>query len=98
MKETSFVGNGFIDFGKLANAHLYYREKSITVDYEKVLNDYTEDIIKDTTKVPCEIFPYNHGLKTIFVSINSEWHQVDVEELIKKVNELIENEDYYEEF
>ena len=98
MKELNFKGNGFIDYDKLANAHIFYMDKSITIDYEKVLYDYEEKILTDTTKVPCEIFPYNHGLKTIYVNINPEWHTADLGDLISQLKQLIDNEDYYEEF
>lgn len=74
---------------KKLNAHLSYRGKSVIVDYEHCLHDYSpipEGI------VPFEVYPYSGDVAIGCAKLDSDFHKVDLEDLIKELDKLLEDE------
>lgn len=74
---------------KKLNAHLSYRGKSVIVDYEHCLHDYSpipEGI------VPFEVYPYYSDIAVGYAKLAEGFHKVDLEDLIKELDKLLEDE------
>lgn len=82
----------------LCNAHLFYKNRSVIIDYEWCLHDY--DIDNTTNKiseglVPFEVYPYRDDIYVGYVYNDSKYKKADISELISILDDIIENEDEY---
>lgn len=81
--------NGWVGH-KLMNAHISYKDKSVIIDYEHCLHNYP-DIPKGV--VPFEVYPYHGDISVDYAKLNEKFNKVDLEDLIEKLDILLENED-----
>lgn len=87
---SEYSHNGRFMKGGLYNAHLSYKGKSIIVDYEHCIHDY-DYITKNC--VPCSIYPYKESEEYSFdVKLDPYYKKVNIEDLIHRVDELLEAE------
>lgn len=91
------VYNGmYSDFNKevqYCNAHLFYRGRSIIIDYEWILHVYSDvDKKKAANLVPFEIYPYNTDIYVGYVKLGGRFEKVDLSDLISKLDEAIKKE------
>lgn len=80
------------EFANYANSTLSYKGRSIVVDYEQILHPY-EHIPEGT--VPCEIFPYEGGIKVLYIKLDSELEKVNLQSLIEEVEKVLKKESEY---
>lgn len=80
--------NGWFGRKKL-NAHLSYKGKSVIVDYEYCLHCYTDT---HDGKVPFEVYPYYSDIAVGYAKLDSKVNKVDLEDLIKELDKLLEDE------
>lgn len=80
----------------LCNAHLYYKGKSVIIDYERFLHDYNLD--SDIEKraeglVPFEVYPYENDIYVGYVHTDNSYKKADIGELISILDSIIKEED-----
>ena len=75
--------------GKFLNAHLSYKGRSVIVDYERYLHCYGHI---DDNVVPFEVYPYGGDIYLGYAHINDKFGKVDIAELMKLIDEALENE------
>lgn len=80
--------NGKIN-GHLTNAHLFYRGKSVIVDYEHCLHCYRH--IPEGT-VPFEVYPYGYDIVVDYAKLDEGFNKVNLEDLINKLDKLLKDE------
>lgn len=78
--------------GKILNAHISYKGRSVIVDYEYCLHDYSRLKSEDNKAVPFEMYPYGDDIYVGYVSIDERYKKADISELIKLIDEALENE------
>ena len=88
MKVLNNVVNGWSRH-QLTNAHLSYKGRSVIIDYERCLHIY-ENIPENT--VPIEMYPYSSDVYVSFCRLDEEYHKVDIEDLIRDINDALEQE------
>lgn len=71
------------------NSHLSYKGRSVIVDYEHFLHAYAS--IPSNT-VPVEMYPYDGDIYLTYIKLDERFNKVDIEELIKDLDEALENE------
>lgn len=71
------------------NYHLSYKGRSVIVDYEHILHAY--GTIPSNT-VPIEMYPYGDDIYFTYIKLDERFEKVDIEELIKDLDEALENE------
>lgn len=75
------------------NAHFSYKGRSIIIDYEWCLHCYSEVRLSDKDNiVPFEMYPYDTDLYVGYVSLDKEFKKADMAQLLKDVDEALENE------
>lgn len=86
---SELVCNGWAG-SKLMNAHISYKGRSVIIDYEHCLHDYHS--IPEGT-VPFEVYPYYGDIAVDYAKLNEKFNKkVDLEDLIEKLDILLENE------
>ena len=79
----------------LCNAHLYYKGRSVIIDYEWCLHPYDLDSEikkRDEGFVPFEVYPYDNCIYVGYVHTDSKFKKADIGELISILDNIIENE------
>ena len=71
------------------NCHISYKGRSVIVDYEHILHIYSS--IPENT-VPVEMYPYGNDIYLTYINLDEEFHKVDIEALIKDLDEALEEE------
>lgn len=78
--------------GYFVNAHLFYRGKSVIVDYEHCLHCYRH--IPEGT-VPFEVYPYADDIIVDYAKLDSYFKKVNLKDLIDRLDELLKDEQTY---
>lgn len=84
------VFNGKDENGKLYNARLSYKRKSIIVDYEHCLHAYSKIPME---KVPVEVYPYKEDIFLTYISVDKKYGKVDLAELYEMLVTLCQEEE-----
>lgn len=89
--------NGMGANGKILNAHLSYKGRSVIIDYEFCLRAYShlkeENDNKDRNKfVPFEVFPYGGDIYVGYVEVDEGFHKADLGKLIEELDKIIAEE------
>lgn len=80
----------------LCNAHLSYKGRSVIIDYERCLHLYkAEQRVEEL--VPFEVYPYGDSVCRGYVHTDSKDGKADIGELISILDNIIENENIYED-
>ena len=91
MKNSTFFGNGMIikenSQREYTNTHLYYKGRSVIIDYEKILHVYCDAVMNDNTIIPFEIYPYGDDIHVGYTSVDPQFHKVDISEVLKQIDE-----------
>nr|DAG97124.1 MAG TPA: hypothetical protein [Crassvirales sp.] len=80
------------------NAHLFYKGRSIIIDYEWCLHAYDIcDKINYISEglVPFEVYPHGDDIYVGYLHTDSQYKKADIGELISILDDIIENEDKY---
>ena len=80
------------------NAHLFYKNRSVIIDYEWCLHDYDLDDMTNVMSkglVPFEVYPHGDDIYVGYVHTDSRYKKADISELISILDDIIENEDKY---
>jgi hypothetical protein len=88
MKILNNVING-MSRHQFTNAHLSYKGRSVIIDYEHCLHAY--DSIPENM-VPIEMYPYYGDIYISYCKLDAEYHKVDIEDLIRDIDEALEQE------
>lgn len=79
---------------KICNAHISYKGRSIIVDYEHCLHCYPPEVLSDSTKVPCEMYPYEDDIVVFYAKVDEEHNSlVDIMDVILEANKCLASED-----
>ena len=83
-----------INKGRMLNAHLSYKGRSVIIDYEFCLHCYSELKRSSMNKfVPFEMYPYGYNdIYVGYVEVDKTFHKADMEKLIELLNEAIKEE------
>lgn len=99
MEIKNFIYNGvYRDVNNkphYCNAHLFYKGRSVIIDYEWTLHAYDStkvDKKKAANLVPFEVYPYSTDIYVGYVKLDVEFGKVDLADLISKLDEAIEKE------
>ena len=78
------------------NAHLFYKNRSVIIDYEWCLHDYDIDNMTNAISeglVPFEVYPHGDDIYVGYVHTDNKYKKADISELISILDDIIENED-----
>lgn len=75
--------------GCYTNCHLSYKGRSVIVDYEHCLHIYSS--IPENV-VPIEMYPYRDDIYVGYINLDEEFHKVNIEALIKDLDEALKEE------
>lgn len=78
--------------GRFINAHLFYKGKSVIVDYEHCLHCYRS--IPEGT-VPFEVYPYGYDIIVDYAKLDEHFNKVNLEDLINRLDKLLKDEQIY---
>ena len=79
--------------GRMLNAHLSYKGRSVIIDYEFCLHCYSNLKKVSNDFVPFEIYPYGYNdIYVGYVEVDKTFHKADMEKLIELLNEAIKEE------
>lgn len=98
--DNVFNGAGVDDNGNkhYCNAHLFYKGRSVIIDYEWYLHAYDLDNKINCMSeglVPFEVYPHGDDIYVGFVPIDDQYKKADIVKLISILDDIIENEDKY---
>lgn len=92
MVKYDLAYNGMGGNGKLLNAHISYKGRSVIIDYEFCLHPY-DHLKKDRNKVvPFEVFPYGGDIYVGYVEVDNGFHKADIGKLIEAIDEALAEE------
>ena len=92
MKIYDSVCNGMGKNGKILNAHISYKGRSVIIDYEFCLHPY-DHLEKYRNKVvPFEVYPYGDDIYVGYVEVDEMFHKADMGKLIEALDEAIAEE------
>lgn len=83
------VSNGMDKNMEYTNAHLFYKGKSVIVDYEWTLHPYGVQRTIDEKIVPFEICPYDGDIAVGCAKLDPRSNKVDLENLIQEIENIL---------
>ena len=92
MVKYDLAYNGMGGNGKLLNAHISYKGRSVIIDYEFCLHPYDHLEMDRNKVVPFEVFPYDGDIYVGYVEVDDEFHKADIGKLIEAIDEALTEE------
>jgi len=83
------ASNGMDQNMEYVNAHLFYKGRSVIVDYEWTLHPYGVQRTGDEKIVPFEICPYNGDIAIGCAKLDPRSNKVDIESLIQEIDNIL---------